>query len=49
MWESILAGKLPDDAVAEMEIEEDDLRKLKLSKDKDTKELLVDMGEIEVQ
>ena len=49
MWESVLADDLPDDAVAEMEMEEDDLRNFKIPKDKDPKELLVDMGEIEVQ
>ena len=40
MWESVLADELPDDAVAEMEVE-DDLRKLKLPNNKDPKELLV--------
>ena len=47
-WESILVDELPDDAVAEMEME-DDLRKLKLPKGKDPKELLADMAAIEVQ
>ena len=42
MWEAILANKQPVNAVAEMAIE-DDLRKLKLPKDKDPKELQENM------
>ena len=42
----ILAVELPDNAVAEIEME-DDLRNLKLPKDKDPKELLADMAAIE--
>ena len=48
MWEGILADEQPDDAVTEMAIE-DDLRKLKLPKDKDPKELQEHMAAIEVQ
>ena len=48
MMAAILADELPDNAVAEMKME-DDLRKLKLPKDKDPKELHTDMAAVEVQ
>ena len=48
MWDGILADEQPDDAVTEMAME-DDLRKLKLPKDKDPKELQENMAAIEVQ
>ena len=47
MWAAILSDELPDDDVAEMEME-DDLRKLKLPKVKDSKDFLADMAAIEV-
>ena len=48
MWNAILEDELLDDAIAEMEVE-DDLTKLKLPMDMDLKELLDKMAAIEVQ
>ena len=48
MWEEVLADELPDDNFAEMEMN-DDLRKLKISKNKDPKELPLEMAAIEAE
>ena len=48
MWAGILADEQPDDAVAEMAME-DDLRKLKLPNDKDPKDLEEHIAAIGVQ
>ena len=45
MWNAILADELTDDAIAEIKMG-DDLRKLKLPRDMDPKELLDKMAAI---
>ena len=48
MWNAILADELTDDAIAEIKMG-DDLRKLKLPRDMDPKELVEEMASIEVK
>ena len=48
IWEQVLADELPDDDIVEIGMD-DELRKLKLPRDKDPRELLGDIAAIEVQ